>query len=164
MIFVEVSYQVEGKSSYRAHNTARPKIYKPRPCGDCSQPETGPVPRTLKTDDKIQQPTVERRRIEEKVLRAPAGSAVVREAGRGGGVEDRREPSELPLETDWPSWSSQPVSLGEHVRSVFLDLCSGVSVSQLQVMYPHQWGLLLSRLAHRPDLRLQLLDRVNRRE
>ena len=66
-------------------------------------------------------------------------------------------------ESDWPSWSSSPMSLGDHVRSVFLDLCSGLTVGELQQTYPHHWGLLLSRLAHRPDLKLQLLDRVNRR-
>ena len=105
---------------------------------------------------EIQQPTPQTRLREEKVLQVPAKSAVVREA------EDK--PEDPPLETDWPCWSSQPGTLGEYVRSVFLDLCSGLTVSQLEVMYPHHWGLLLSRLAHRPDLRLQLLDRVNRRE
>ena len=159
MIFVEVSYQVEGKSSYRAHNTSRPKIYKPRPCGDCSQPRegTGLVTRTRRTPE-IQQPTPETRLREERVLQVPAKSAVVREA------KDKPEAFDPPLETDWPCWSSQPGTLGEYVRSVFLDLCSGLTVCQLEVMYPHHWGLLLSRLAHRPDLRLQLLDRVNRRE
>ena len=65
--------------------------------------------------------------------------------------------------SDWPSWSSEPSTLGDHVRSVFLDLCSGLTVGELRQTYPHHWGLLLSRLASRPDLRLELLERVNRR-
>ena len=78
-------------------------------------------------------------------------------------LEPRTEDLEPGPKVDWPCWRSQPVTLGDHVRNVFLDLCSGLTVSQLQQTYPHHWGLLLSRLSHRPDLRLQLLDRVNRR-
>ena len=34
----------------------------------------------------------------------------------------------------WPPWSSRPpVELGEHVRSVFLDLCDGKTMTELQV-------------------------------
>ena len=72
--------------------------------------------------------------------------------------------TERETESDWPCWSSQPVTLGDHVRSVYLDLCSGRTAGELQQTYPHHWGLLLNRLAHRPDLKLQLLDRVNRRD
>ena len=78
----------------------------------------------------------------------------------GTAVQPQLEP-----EIDWPCWSSEPaVTLGDHVRSVFLDLCSGLTPGELQQTYPHHWGLLLSRLAHRPDLKLQLVDRVNRRD
>ena len=77
-------------------------------------------------------------------------------------VESRKVDLEPGLDVDWPSWSSQPETLGEHVRNVFLDLCSGQTARELQQTYPHHWGLLLSRLSHRPDLRLELLDRVNR--
>ena len=79
-------------------------------------------------------------------------------------VEVETVQPKLESESDWPCWSSEPaVTLGDHVRSVFLDLCSGLTPGELQQTYPHHWGLLLSRLAHRPDLRLELLDRVNRR-
>ena len=33
-------------------------------------------------------------------------------------------------------------------------------MSRAQVMFPHQWGVLVSRLAHHPNLRMQLQDRV----
>ena len=79
-------------------------------------------------------------------------------------VQAEAVPAQVEPQSDWPSWSSEPVSLGDHVRSVFLDLCSGLTVGELQQTYPHHWGLLLSRLSSRPDLRLQLLDRVNRRD
>ena len=34
---------------------------------------------------------------------------------------------------------------------------------KLASLYPHHWTTLISRLAHRPDIRLQLLDRLYRR-
>ena len=178
MIFVEVSYQVEGKSAYRAHKTSRPKIYKPRPCGDCSEQRSDSiqVSTTSGTDNETHQEDSQPR--EEIKVKTPETPAVIRVEDKKGQVSNKsdvRRPrgqvevtrpggAEDDLQTDWPCWSSQPVTLGEHVRSVFLDLCTGVTASQLQQTYPHHWGVLLSRLAHRPDLKLQLLERVNRRE
>ena len=170
-VLVQVSYQVEGKSSYSGHHTVRPKIYKPRPCGDCSAPGTAVSKVSARRSEEIQAK-------EEKEIR-PAERPVVRveirePAQRESKMTERKPvrpavqaeavPAQREPQSDWPSWSSEPVSLGDHVRSVFLDLCSGLTVGELQQTYPHHWGLLLSRLSSRPDLRLQLLDRVNRRD
>ena len=159
---------MEGKSSYPGHHTVRPKIYKPRPCGDCSVPVISASKVSVRRNEEI----VSR---EEKVIR-PAEKPVVRveikePAERGSKKTERKteavqreEREEREPLSDWPSWSSEPRTLGDHVRSVFLDLCSGQTVGELQQTFPHHWGLLLSRLSSRPDLRLELLDRVNRRD
>ena len=189
---VQVSYQVEAKSSYTAHQqTARPKIYKPRPCGDCSAPgkSAGPIvparlparreEEILSREQKMIRPAEKPRvlvELREPAVREPAvREPVLRETAVRESKKTERLPGVLPAgsvrgqeverepEADWPSWSSQPLTLGDHVRSVFLDLCSGLTPGELQQTYPHHWGLLLSRLVHRPDLRLELLDRVNRR-
>ena len=61
--------------------------------------------------------------------------------------------------SSWPRWSSNaPSTLGDYVRHIFLDLCDGRSLVQLQQQFPHQWGLLLGSLRHRTDLKAQILD------
>ena len=59
----------------------------------------------------------------------------------------------------WPEWSSSPpTTLGNHVRNIFLDLCDGRRVDQLQHQFPHEWAMLVDRLRTRPDIRAELLS------
>ena len=59
----------------------------------------------------------------------------------------------------WPQWNSNPpATLGDHVRSVFMDLCDGRTAGQLQQQFPHEWSILLGKFRLRADLRKEIME------
>ena len=137
-------YQAENKVAFMAHTNERPKIFKPKLCHDCH-------------DDK---PTKSDIVSEPSVISLDKGR--INNVTEKGNLKERQSmknqfvPSQIPAPTQsqdevtivpssdedqddkrmkiWPSWSSRPPeTLGDFVRSVFLDLCDKRSVSELQV-------------------------------
>ena len=181
-------YEAENKIAYLAHKNERPKIFKPKLCHDCDEVKLSPSKESVKThikENTIVKPMKlgpvdsRRKKINPdfndkftlfKIRETDPENLKIKHQSNGREmykeVKVSTENNEEQVHdniTSWPAWSSKaPESLGEFVRSVFLDLCDGLSVSELQLTYPHQWGVLLSRVSHRPDLRIKLQDRVTR--
>ena len=148
------TFQAENKTSFIEHKNERPKIYKPRLCTDCHDDgnkvveipmESNAKYKTLDTNTFLQNPEVQT----DLVNTTKEGSkSLVKIAQPQSVVESSKNTqqnnNDWESETDqeiyqlrddlWPPWSSRPpVELGEHVRSVFLDLCDGRTATELQV-------------------------------
>ena len=174
-------YQAENKAAFMAHTNERPKIFKPKLCHDChdEQPKSGKGVIDSSVTSKFtethgRQTSKEAANYEkEKYVLSDKQTSKSQFSQPKILAQTHSHSQELnsvhhsnedmDAMRSWPGWTSRPPdNLGGYVRSVFLDLCDGRPASELQVMFPHQWGVLVSRLKHRPDLRLQLQDRVTR--
>ena len=170
----ESMYRPEKREVFTDHKNERPKIFKPKLCNDCHDPKPPVVKNDLPrpTPDRFNNPAIMVTDIKPS-LKPEVNVNIIKEqngvengSNTRGEVKDNPAVAQNPVDTadeeddrlvSWPRWSSRaPGNLGEFVRSVFLDLCDNRRVSELQLMYPHQWGVLVSRLSHRPDLRCQL--------
>ena len=149
------AFQAENKTSFIEHKNERPKIYKPRLCTHCHDDGKKIVESPMKNKSKTETETSDTKAsfaIKPKVRAdcvTPSkaisqsqqfyeNSKNTQESQHSGSVIVREPDSDQHIYQHrhdlWPPWSSRPpVELGEHVRSVFLDLCDGRTMTELQV-------------------------------
>ena len=151
------TFQAENKTSFIEHKSERPKIYKPRLCTDCHDDGEKVVVSTnnkskigssdtkatftakSKANTEFVTPSKEILQFQPKPDQQFKGNTKIAQESQHSVIMREREPDSDQQNYQyrhdlWPPWSSRPpVELGEHVRSVFLDLCDGKTMTELQV-------------------------------
>lgn len=147
------TFQAENKTSFIEHKNERPKIYKPKLCTDCHDDgnkvvdipkENNAKFKTLDTNTFLQNPKVQTDLVNPTKECSQPLQKTVEPEGESTKNTQEQQHNDWDSESDqeiyqlrddlWPPWSSRPpVELGEHVRSVFLDLCDGRTATELQV-------------------------------